>query len=93
MLVIAERRQGRCVYDSDMSLAPAEYADFCVAYGTDVTAWEGYTTLRAIRELRLTTYAAQHAATRPEWRDQAQDRVDCLRGRAGPRPWRWVGIQ
>lgn len=69
-----------------------EYAHFCAEYGTDVTAWSGYSTLAAIRELRMTSYAAQHAAAHPEWRHQAQHRVDCLRGRVGPRPWRWTGI-
>ncbi|WP_079056140.1 aminoglycoside phosphotransferase family protein [Streptomyces caeruleatus] len=70
----------------------AEYAEFCTAYGTDVTQWEGYELLAGARELRMTTYAAQHAATRPEWRAEAQYRVDCLRGRAEPRPWHWKGI-
>jgi aminoglycoside phosphotransferase (APT) family kinase protein len=70
----------------------AEYAEFCTAYGTDVTQWEGYELLAGARELRMATYAAQHAATRPEWRAEAQYRVDCLRGRAEPRPWHWKGI-
>ncbi|GAA2666590.1 aminoglycoside phosphotransferase family protein [Streptomyces aculeolatus] len=70
----------------------AEYAEFCAGYGTDVTQWKGYELLAAARELRMTTYAAQHAATRPEWRREAQHRVDCLRGRTAPRPWHWKGI-
>ncbi|MEU6612136.1 aminoglycoside phosphotransferase family protein [Streptomyces shenzhenensis] len=70
----------------------AEYAEFCAAYGTDVTKWDGYELLAGTRELRMTTYAAQHAATRPEWEAEAQYRVDCLRGRAEPRPWHWKGI-
>lgn len=74
------------------SVTPVEYAAFCNAYGTDVTRWDGYQLLSGARELRMTTYAAQHAAAHPEWREQAQHRVDCLRGRAGPRPWRWEGI-
>lgn len=69
-----------------------EYTEFCQAYGTDVTSWEGYGLLAAARELRMTTYAAQHAATHREWREQAQHRVDCLRGRTMPRPWAWKGI-
>ncbi|MEU9337923.1 aminoglycoside phosphotransferase family protein [Streptomyces sp. NPDC048290] len=70
----------------------AEYAEFSTAYGQDVTEWDGYPLLAAARELRMTTYAAQHAATDPRWHDQAQYRVDCLRGRHGPRPWTWNGI-
>lgn len=69
-----------------------EYAEFCRAYGADVTEWEGYPLLVSIRELRMVTYAAFHAARNPEWTAQAQNRVDCLRGRVGPRPWRWPGI-
>ncbi|MCX5060194.1 aminoglycoside phosphotransferase family protein [Streptomyces sp. NBC_00201] len=69
-----------------------EYAEFCEAHGTDVIEWEGYELLAGARELRMTTYAAQHAARRPKWRAEAQYRVDCLRGRAEPRPWHWKGI-
>jgi hypothetical protein len=74
-----------------MPVTPEEYAEFCAAYGTDVTSWPGYDTLRGIRELRMTAYAAQHAAANQEWRDQARYRVDCLRGRVA-RPWHWAGI-
>ncbi|MEU9015073.1 aminoglycoside phosphotransferase family protein [Streptomyces sp. NPDC048479] len=69
-----------------------QYATFCDAYGIDVTTWPGYRTLAGARELRMVTYAAQHAASNPEWAAQAQHRVDCLRGRRGPRPWNWKGI-
>lgn len=69
-----------------------EYDEFCAVYGYDVTEWAGYEILAGARELRMVTYAAQHAAGNPEWADQAQYRVDCLRGRQGPRPWHWKGI-
>ncbi|MFD7136991.1 aminoglycoside phosphotransferase family protein [Streptomyces sp. NPDC059894] len=69
-----------------------EYAEFCETYGTDVTEWEGYELLSSARELRMATYVAQHAATHPEWRREAQYRIDCLRGRCGAPPWRWKGI-
>nr|WP_078625025.1 aminoglycoside phosphotransferase family protein [Streptomyces sp. SID8381] len=69
-----------------------EYAAFCASYGADVTEWEGYGLFAGARELRMATYAAQHAATRPEWQHEAQHRIDCLRGRAGAPPWRWKGI-
>ncbi|AXG79230.1 phosphotransferase [Streptomyces paludis] len=74
------------------TITPTEYDEFCTTYGTDVLQWPGYNTMRRTRELRMTTYAAQHAATHPEWRQEAQHRVDCLRGRAGQGPWRWRGI-
>ncbi|MFG2406102.1 phosphotransferase family protein [Streptomyces brevispora] len=69
-----------------------EYDQFCATYGHDVTEWEGYPILARARELRMTTYAAQHAAGNEEWISQAQYRIDCLRGRSGPRPWTWTGI-
>jgi Ser/Thr protein kinase RdoA (MazF antagonist) len=74
------------------SVSPEAYQKFCDAYGTDVREWPGYDTMRAVRELRMTTYAAQHAASNPAWRREAQHRVDCLRGRNGSRPWVWTGI-
>lgn len=70
----------------------AEYDAFCTVYGHDVTDWPGYPVLAGTRELRMVTYAAQHAASNTQWRAQAQHRVDCLRGRRGPRPWQWKGI-
>ncbi|MFF2618845.1 phosphotransferase family protein [Kitasatospora sp. NPDC058046] len=69
-----------------------DYQQFSQSYGYDVTAWDGYPLLSTTRELRITAYAAQHAATNPRWRNEAQLRVDCLRGRRGPRPWLWTGI-
>ncbi|MCX4976471.1 phosphotransferase family protein [Streptomyces sp. NBC_00620] len=74
------------------AVSKAEYAEFCSAYGTDVTQWEGYELLAGARQLRMTSYAAQHAATRLEWQAEAQYRVDCLRGRTAPPPWGWKGI-
>jgi hypothetical protein len=56
--------------------------------GFDVTTWSGFSVLRDIRELRWTTFAAQHAASNPErYADQAAHRLACLRGERGPRPW------
>ncbi|MFI2736623.1 phosphotransferase family protein [Streptomyces sp. NPDC018711] len=74
------------------AVTQAEYDSFCNVYGHDVTTWVGYGVLAGARELRMATYAAQHAASDPRWRAEAQHRVDCLRGRVGPRPWHWTGI-
>jgi aminoglycoside phosphotransferase (APT) family kinase protein len=74
------------------AVTDAEYEEFCAAYGHDVTEWDGYELLAGARELRMATYAAQHAASNPSWIEQAQYRLDCLRGRHGPRPWSWKGI-
>lgn len=71
-------------------ISDADYEDFCNRYGHDVTSWPGFELLRDIRELRMTCYVAQRAAEHPEARAEAQVRIDCLRGRAGSRPWAWT---
>ncbi len=64
-----------------------DYTAFCNAYGADVTDWVGYPLFRDIRELRMTTMAAQLAAEDPRLAHQAAHRIECLRGLHGPRPW------
>ncbi|MFF5035547.1 phosphotransferase enzyme family protein [Nocardia salmonicida] len=74
-------------------ISATTYAQFCDAYGTDVTKWAGFSLLRDIRELRMTSMAVQSAAANPAHVEQAQHRVDCLRGRRGGRPWNgWVAL-
>lgn len=69
-----------------------EYRAYCTAYGRDVTAWEGYELFRDIRELRVTCYAIQRAQDDLTLADEAQLRIDCLRGNHGPRPWTWTPV-
>lgn len=71
----------------------AEYQPFCDAYGFDVTALNGFTVIRDIRELRMTCFVAQQAATDPSFQSEARLRIDCLRGGCGPRPWPWTPAQ
>ncbi|TDD72041.1 aminoglycoside phosphotransferase family protein [Jiangella aurantiaca] len=71
------------------TLDAAEYADFCAAYGHDVTGWAGYETLRDIRELRACSYMLQHAGRSDAARAEAHWRLACLRGGSGDRPWHW----
>lgn len=68
-------------------LSAGHYQDLVDAYGWDVTAWDGYPVLRDIRELRVTTYAAQVALDHPAVKAQAVHRLRCLQGEHGPRPW------
>lgn len=70
-------------------LGSDSWHSYCDAYGYDVTEWSGFTLLRDIRELRMTTMAAQVAAREPSKRnlDQAARRLACIRGCAGARPW------
>jgi aminoglycoside phosphotransferase (APT) family kinase protein len=64
-----------------------DYQDLVTAYGRDVTTWDGYSILRDIRELRVTTYAGQVALDHPAAEAQAVHRLRCLQGEHGPRPW------
>lgn len=81
-----------CRLTSYSTLRAAEYAEYCDAYGADVTQWVGFELFRDIRELRVTCFAAYVAQARSELRDSACDRVKSLRGRNGPRPWNWQPI-
>ncbi|MCF3104853.1 aminoglycoside phosphotransferase family protein [Streptomyces roseoverticillatus] len=74
------------------TVTAAEYEDFCATYGMDVTTWLGYPVLAGIRELRMVTFSLQIADEHPHARAEAQHRVDCLRGRKGPRPWTWTAV-
>jgi thiamine kinase-like enzyme len=71
----------------------AEYQAFCDAYGSDVTTWSDFPVLRDIRELRMTCYVAQQAATDKHFEHEARLRIDCLRGRRGTRPWTWTAAE
>lgn len=78
-----------CRVTSYSTLSAEEYADYCQAYGRDVTRWNGFDLFRDIRELRVTCYAAYRGQYDPALRPHAATRVDCLRGLNGPRPWHW----
>jgi aminoglycoside phosphotransferase (APT) family kinase protein len=69
------------------TMSADEYDQFASAYGHDVMKLPGFETLRDIRELRVTCYAAQRASENLAMRDEATLRVACLRGPQGPRPW------
>jgi aminoglycoside phosphotransferase len=75
------------------SVSQTEYDEFTRIYGHDVAGWAGFRTFRDIRELRITCYAVQQAGAQPRFRSEAQRRVDCLRGKRGPRPWGWVAVE
>ena len=78
-----------CRVTSYSTLSAEDYADYCEAYGRDVTQWEWFDLFRDIRELRVTCYAAYRGQHDPALRPYAVTRVDCLRGLNGPRPWHW----
>ncbi|MFE7503890.1 phosphotransferase enzyme family protein [Promicromonospora sp. NPDC057488] len=82
-----------CRVTSFGTLSAEIYAEYCAEYGRDVTQWSGFELFRDIRELRVTCYAAFVAQKQTGLRDDAQSRVDSLRGRRGPRPWSWRPIE
>lgn len=58
-----------------------EYGQFVDAYGYDVTCWtEGFGVLRAVHELKMTTWLMQNVAESPEIADEYQVRMRTLRG-------------
>ncbi|MFE3139665.1 aminoglycoside phosphotransferase family protein [Streptomyces scopuliridis] len=79
-------------HDTFGHLSQDDYNRYCNLYGYDVMTWQGYPTLRSIRELRLVTFAIQIADHDPDALDQAHYRIDCIRGRRGPRPWGWEAV-
>lgn len=78
--------------DTFGNVSGATYRRFVKAYGHDVRSWEGYSTLRAIRELQLVSYALQIADQESSARPEARHRIDCVMGRAGARPWSWSAV-
>ncbi|GAA0944624.1 hypothetical protein GCM10009554_38920 [Kribbella koreensis] len=74
-------------YCTFSTMSAAQYGAFAHAYGHDVMEWCGFETLRDIRELRVTCYAAQRASENEKFRDEAALRVASSRGLRGARPW------
>jgi aminoglycoside phosphotransferase (APT) family kinase protein len=65
-----------------------QYAQFCDAYGYDVTRWDdGFPTLQAVHELKMTTWLMQNVAESPEIAQEYQVRMRTLRGQGSP-GWR-----
>jgi len=62
-----------------------EYHLFAEAYGYDVTSWvEGFDVLRAVHELKMTTWLMQNVAESPEIAEEYQLRMRTLRGDPSP---------
>jgi aminoglycoside phosphotransferase (APT) family kinase protein len=67
-----------------------EYHRFCESYGHDITTWtDGFDTLRAVHELKMTTWLMQNVAESAEIADEYQFRMRTLRGEStsGWRPF------
>ena len=61
----------------------AEYQSFTEAYGYDVTSWtEGFPVLRAVHEIKMTTWLMQNVKESPEIAREYETRMQTIRGGA-----------
>jgi Phosphotransferase enzyme family len=66
---------------------PVRYRTFAAAYGFDVTSWPGFTVLRGIRELKLTTSVLPILRSRPQVRPELYRRLDDFRNARTDTRW------
>ena len=66
----------------------AEYATFASAYGYDITTWSGFDVLRAVHEIKMTTWLMQNIHESPEIEDEYRVRMRTIRTGQADRPWR-----
>ena len=65
-----------------------EYRRCVDAYGWDPLTWNGFSTLRSIRELNMVTWLVQRAGESPEVDEEIARRLTDLRNDELPRRWR-----
>jgi len=83
--------------ESDLAVTAAEYligwhtdaayASFCDTYGFDVIQWDGFPVLRAINELKMTTWLMQNVAEGDQIAAEFRTRLASLRDNNAPRGW------
>ena len=68
----------------------SEYGQFVEAYGYDVTSWtDGFPILRAVHEIKMTTWLMQNVNESPEIAKEYEKRMRTIRGQAAdPEGWR-----
>jgi aminoglycoside phosphotransferase (APT) family kinase protein len=67
----------------------AEYASFAEAYGYDIMSWvEGFPTLRAVHEIKMTTWLMQNVNESPDIAREYENRMRRIRGEDTSTPWR-----
>ncbi|MFE9887630.1 phosphotransferase enzyme family protein [Streptomyces scopuliridis] len=64
-----------------------EYSAFVGAYGRDLRAWPGFSTLRAVQEFNMTTWLMQNISESPETAAEYARRISSLRNDDAPRDW------
>jgi aminoglycoside phosphotransferase (APT) family kinase protein len=65
-----------------------EYASFVEAYGRDIRDWEGFPVIRAVNELKMTTWLMQNVGESEQIADEFRARMASLRDDSAPRRWR-----
>jgi aminoglycoside phosphotransferase (APT) family kinase protein len=65
-----------------------QYATFCEVYGFDVMTWPGFLVIRAINELKMTTWLMQNVRESEKVAREFRTRLASLRDDTAPREWR-----
>lgn len=65
-----------------------QYAEFAKAYGFDVIGWEGFDTLRATHEIKMTTWIMQNVDQSPDIAAEYEKRIHTIRTGKADQPWR-----
>jgi aminoglycoside phosphotransferase (APT) family kinase protein len=63
------------------------YASFCEAYGFDITQWDGFPVIRAINELKMTTWLMQNVSVSDQVAAEFRTRLASLHDDNAPRNW------
>jgi thiamine kinase-like enzyme len=66
----------------------SEYGRFVKSYGFDVTDWSGFSVIREISELKMTTWIMQNSSHSPDIASETRNRLDALRDSNAPRHWK-----
>jgi aminoglycoside phosphotransferase (APT) family kinase protein len=65
----------------------ADYESFCDACGFDITRWDGFPVLRAINELKMTTWLMQNVGESEQIANEFRTRLASLHNDDAPRDW------
>jgi hypothetical protein len=97
VLLIDFERFAFCPPESDLAVTATEnligwhsdsaYASFCETYGFDVIRWDGFPVLRAINELKMTTWLMQNVAESDQISAEFRTRLASLHDDNAPRGW------
>lgn len=64
-----------------------DYAEFCRAYGFDIMHWSGFPVIRAVNELKMTTWLMQNVRESDQIAREFCTRLASLRDSDSPRNW------